>query len=267
MKMGVRKHPRAKGNHTNSDIRIFASAFNIIACKMLYCNPIANAKRFHTYGGLAFFMKRRYLTKYLKTLWAAHHFVFISQDPTEIAAVLNVSTKRVEQMMRDQYWDEALKYWNYTPSLSDFGDLKLAKRLWTELVESNEHINLVEYPDKPIKSSEAYFTPETYALLNSHLFCADNLSDAEIRERLIRDGNPVQYDGQHMLGYHWFAYPNETEGLYSKVFARVNVAGDLVVGSGDDTSLVCIKHGRLTLTRQVSDEVVSVTDRRLLVCL
>ena len=26
-------------------------------------------------------MKREHLTKYLKTLWAAHHFVFISQDP------------------------------------------------------------------------------------------------------------------------------------------------------------------------------------------
>ena len=212
-------------------------------------------------------MKREHLTNYLKTLWAAHHFVFISQDPAEIAAVLKVSTKRVKRMMCDQNWDEALKYWRYAPSLSSFGDLKLAKRLWTELVEKDEHINLVEYPEQPIEFSDAYFTPETYALLNSHLFCADNLSDAEIRERLMRDGNPVQSDGQHMIGYHWFAYPNETEGLYSKVFARVNVAGDLVVGRGGDTSLVCIRHGRLSLTRQFSDDAVNVADERLLLCL
>ena len=71
-------------------------------------------------------MKREHLTKYLKTLWAAHHFVFISQDPAEIAAVLNVSTKRVKRIMRDRHWDESLKYWNYTPSP---GDLKLATSL------------------------------------------------------------------------------------------------------------------------------------------
>ena len=87
-------------------------------------------------------------------------------------------------------------------------------------------------------------------LINSHLFCLDNLSDAEIRERLTRDGSLVQYDGQHLLGYHWFAYPNAADGLYSKVLARVNMFGDLVVGSGEETSLVCIRRGRLTLTRQ-----------------
>ena len=58
-----------------------------------------------------------------------------------------------------------------------------------------------------------------------------------------------------------------TDGVYSKVFARVNVVGDLVIGTGEDTSLVCIRHGRLTLMRQVSDDVVSTSDKRLLVCL
>lgn len=104
-------------------------------------------------------------------------------------------------------------------------------------------------------------------LINSHLFCVDNLSDTEIRERLTKDGPPVHYEGQHLLGYHWFAYPNAVEGLYSKVFARVNVAGDLVIGRGEDTSLVIIRHGRLSLTRQVCNDVVSVRDKRLLVCL
>ena len=104
-------------------------------------------------------------------------------------------------------------------------------------------------------------------LINSHLFCVDNLSDTEIRERLTRDSNPVQYDGQHMLGYHWFAYPNAVEGLYSKVLARVNMFGDLVIGSGEETSLVCIKHGRLSVTRKVGNDVANIHDKRLLMCL
>ena len=70
-----------------------------------------------------------------------------------------------------------------------------------------------------------------------------------------------------MIGYHWFAYPNAAEGLYSKVFARVNMFGDLVVGSSEETCLVCIKHGRLSVTRQVGNDVVSVHDKRLLMCL
>ena len=53
-------------------------------------------------------------------------------------------------------------------------------------------------------------------LINSHLFCVDNLSDTEIRERLTRDSNPVQYDGQHIIGYHWFAYPNACAGSESQ---------------------------------------------------
>ena len=209
-------------------------------------------------------MKRKHLTKYLKTLWGAHHFVFKSKDVADIAAVLNLSANNVAKLMQSHNWDEALQYWNYTLPI---GDLKLAERLWTELVENDEHIRLVDYPEVPIKASNTFFTPETYSLINSHLFCADNLSDAEIRERLTQDGSPVRYEGQHMVGYYWFAYPNAAEGLYSKVFARVNVAGDLVVGRGEDTSLVCIKHGRLSLTRQVCDDVVSIHAQRLLVCL
>lgn len=104
-------------------------------------------------------------------------------------------------------------------------------------------------------------------LIHSHLFCVDNLSDADIREHLTRDGNPIGYEGQHILGYHWFAYPNAAEGLYSKVLARVNMFGDLVVGSREETCLVCIKHSRLSVTRQVCDDVVSVHDKRLLGCL
>ena len=115
--------------------------------------------------------------------------------------------------------------------------------------------------------TDALLKQDLRTLINSHLFCVDNLSDTEIRERLTKDGPPVGYDGQHILGYHWFAYPNAADGLYSKVFARVNMFGDLVVGSGEETCLVCIKHGRLSVTRQVGNDVVSVHDKRLLVLL
>ena len=67
--------------------------------------------------------------------------------------------------------------------------------------------------------TNALLKQDLRTLIHSHLFCVDNLSDAEIRERLTRDGNPVGYEGQHILGYHWFAYPNAAEGLYSKVLA------------------------------------------------
>ena len=104
-------------------------------------------------------------------------------------------------------------------------------------------------------------------LINSHLFCVDNLSEADMREHLSRDGNPVQYDGQHILGYHWFAYLNAREGLYSKVLARVNMFGDLVIGSGEETCLVIIRYGRFSLSRKACDDVANVHDKRLLVCL
>ena len=104
-------------------------------------------------------------------------------------------------------------------------------------------------------------------LINSHLFCVDNLSDADMHEHLSKDSNPVQYNGQHILGYHWFAYPNAAEGLYSKVLARVNMFGDLVIGRGENTCLVIIRHGRLTITRQPAKDVANVHDKRLRVYL
>ena len=104
------------------------------------------------------------------------------------------------------------------------------------------------------------------------LFCIENLCNDEIRARLAEEreyeGNPVRYEGQRLGNlHHWWLFPNWDNGIYSKVLAHANVVGDLVVGTGDETSLVIIRHGRLTLTRQVSDDVASVSDARLLVCL
>ena len=46
--------------------------------------------------------------------------------------------------------------------------------------------------------TNAFLKQDLRTLINSHLFCVDNLSDADMNEHLSRDGNPVQYDGQHI---------------------------------------------------------------------
>ena len=70
---------------------------------------------------------------------------------------------------------------------------------------------------------------DTSALIQSHLFCVDNLCDDEIRARLAEErqfeSNPVRYEGQALENaYHWWVYPNYDDGIYSTVLARVNVA-------------------------------------------
>ena len=114
------------------------------------------------------------------------------------------------------------------------------------MVEKGEHINLVEYPEKPrnLKYSEAVLAVD--ALIHSHLFCIDTLTEDEIQERLANEDNdgmkPTRYNGEDLENaYHWWVFPNKSEGLYSKVLARANAVGDLVIGSGDETSLVIIR--------------------------
>ena len=223
--------------------------------------PTLNVKRVSpTYERLDM-LDPKTLTKRLKTIFGAHHYMHVSDDIADIAAVVNLSPEDQEKLMRSSYWRESLDYWGFQPEL---GDLKIAQQLWTELVEKREDVDPVEYPDQQI--GKPFYNYEVRALINSHLFCIDNLSNTDIRDRLADDGNPVHYESQHIRGYHWFVYPNKP--LYSKALAKVNVAGDLVIDYGDDeTCLVCIKHGRLSITRQVFNDVVSVNDSRLLVCL
>ena len=126
--------------------------------------------------------------------------------------------------------------------------------------------------DKPMHLSYTQNTLDASALIQSHLFCVDNLCRDEIRARLAEErhfeSNPVRYEGQDLENaYHWWVYPNYADGIYSAVLARVNIAGDLVIGTGEETCLVCIRYGRFTLTRQIADDVANIFDERLLVCL
>lgn len=209
-------------------------------------------------------MTRETLTQNLKMLFAAHHCVVHSKKIHNIARIVNVKPKTLEKWMRQETWRECLEFWGKSPKL---GDLKFAEKLWVEMVENGEHLTPIKYPNEPLKAKQGNGNPEVDTLINSHLFCVDNLSGDEIRAKLAEDGNPVPYEGQYIRGYHYFVYPNAAEGLYSKVLARANGVGDLVIGDGEDRCLVIIRYGRLSLTRQVSDDIANVYDERLLVCL
>ena len=188
-----------------------------------------------------------------------------------ITDVCNVKPSKVEHWMQSYEWLETLAYWREGHKKQ--GDFNIAQRRWTEMIENREDLFPVEYPDVPDDISVSEGTLDVSALIASHLFCADNLCDDEIRARLAEERKfespPVRYEGEPPLEnlYHWWLYPNYSDGIFSKVLARVNVVGDLVVGTGEDTSLVIIRYGGLTLARQVSDDVASPYDERLLVCL
>ena len=216
-------------------------------------------------------MTPKFLTYHLKMLFAAHHYVFNSKDPKAIADVLKVKKSKIQWWMKSHEWIEAITYWQGSrPAIE--GDLNLAEKVWTEIIENGEDLCPVDYPDKPIGIKHAVEVLEASALLNSHLFCIDNLCTSEIRAKIHAErplgSPPVRYQGEALeSAYHWWVYPNYDEGIYSKVLARANVVGDLVIGTGDETSLIIIRHGRLTLTRQATNDVANVSDARLLVCL
>ena len=214
-------------------------------------------------------MDRQLLTQNLKMLWATYHFAFKSKDPKDIASVVDVKPHKVHQWMKTDAWFEALDFWGQKPKT---GDLNFAEKLWTELIENNEHLSFVDFPDEPIRFKQSEDVLKAPAMIHSHLFCVEGLCAEQIRTRLAEErefeGEPVRYEGQALdNSYRWWLYPNWRDSIYSKVLARVNAAADLVVGTGDDTSLVIIRHGRLTLSRQISDDVANVSDERLLVCL
>ena len=215
-------------------------------------------------------MAPKFLTHNLKLLFAAHHFVFNSKDPKAIADALCVKKSKIQYWMQSYEWTEAVSYWTLTPPTE--GDLNLAERRRKEMIENNEHLVPVDYPDVPENLTQSQHTLEVSALIKSHLFCVDNLTEDKIQECLANeDANgmrPACYEGQDLEGvYHWWIFPNEPEGLYSKCLARANVAGDLVVDFAGEICLICIRYGRFTITRQITDDVVSIFDDRILVCL
>ena len=114
------------------------------------------------------------------------------------------------------------------------------------------------------KSLSVGFTPPV--CVSEELQLPSQIQD-RIKAERQRGFRPVRYENQYLSGYHWWLFPNYIDGVFSKVYARMNIFGDLVVGKGERTRLVCIANGRLTLSASISDAVVSASDARLLVCL
>ena len=234
-------------------------------------------------------MTRKTLTKNLKMLFAAHHYVFKSKDIEAIADVVNVKPSTIEDYMQSDKWLEDITYWKGNPPPTE-GDLKLATHVWLQMVTFDEHLFPSEYPDVLFGDGRVFTEPPTESVKNNAIemrqykpndliaqpFVVENLSEEQIHDRIAEERDfgytPVKYEKQRLKGYYWWLYPNWCDadgcaGVFSKVFAKTNMFGNLVVGADEKTHLVCIKNGRFTLTRQVSDDVVTVSDERLLVCL
>lgn len=216
-------------------------------------------------------MTLKFLNHHLNLLFATKHYAYQSKDPESIAHAVCVSVDTVKDWMQSFEWLEALSHWHqrYSP-----GDLCLAERVWTDIVENESGFHLCPeaYPEHPFKSS---ITDDPQYALQSHLSIEEGLCEAQLRARLAEarefDGNPVagfMYDRQHHgNAYCWWLYPNWDKGIFSKVFARVNCMDMLVVGSAENTHLVCIQDGHLALTRNPKADVVNIYDKRLRVCL
>lgn len=89
-------------------------------------------------------LKRSILTEKLKQLWAAHCYIHLTKDISEIAKVINVSTTRLKQWMQSEEWEQALTFWGHPSKLIKprssplYGDLKLAEQVWTDLIKRGE---------------------------------------------------------------------------------------------------------------------------------
>ena len=227
-------------------------------------------------------MTRETFTQNMKMLFAAHHYVYHSKDLKEIANVVNVKSKKLESWTQTDEWLDCLAYWGTVPKLGDFGR---ARYVWSQIVAFDEHVFPSEFPDTLYSTGRTVSEPLAESLKNNALemrqyrpdiliakpFIVEGLCDEQIRDRIAEERTfgytPVEYEGQRLQGYYWWLYPNFDAGIFSKVFAKANLFGDIVVGADENTHLVCIVDGRLTLSPSISDDVVSVSDTRLLVCL
>ena len=84
------------------------------------------------------------LKKLFKIFFAAHHFVYISKDIEEIARIVRVKKKTLEDWMTTPSWNEALEFWGYSP---DLGDLRVAERIWKLMIEYGHDLFPIDFPD------------------------------------------------------------------------------------------------------------------------
>ena len=229
-------------------------------------------------------MTRKTLNQNLKMLFAAHHYVWKSKEAKTIADVVNVKQGRLQRWMQTDEWLELVAYWRGNPRSLE-GDLGLAEKLWSQMIEFEEHTSPAEYPNATFSDGRVHSEPIAEFIKNNALemlqykpnilipepFCIDGISNEQIEARIAEERafgyTPMKFEQQYLQGYYWWLYPNWDRGVFSKVFARANMFGNLVCGAGEKTHLVCIENGRFVLSRNVSENAVLASDERLLVCL
>ena len=86
----------------------------------------------------------RLLKKLLKILFATHHFTYHSKDLDEIAHLVRIKRKTLDGWMTSPAWHEALMLWGYSP---DIGDLKVAERVWSLMIESGHDLLPINFPE------------------------------------------------------------------------------------------------------------------------
>ena len=169
-------------------------------------------------------MTRKTLTKNLKMLFAAHHYVFKSKDIEAIADVVNVKPNKIEDFMRSDEWIEDITYWKGNPPPIE-GDIKLAAHVWLQMVTFDEHLFPSEYPDATFTNGRVHSEPPAESVKNNALemrqykpndliaqpFVIDRLSNEQIVSRIAEERafgyTPVKYERQRLKGYYWWLYP------------------------------------------------------------
>ena len=228
-------------------------------------------------------MTRQQLKENLNILMVARHYKHYSQDIDEIAAVMGMSPEKIKQWMDTPEWFQCCAYWGNRPQL---GDLSLAECVWTQLIEFDEHLYPTKLPDVIFSNGHVLDSePPAESIKNNALemrqykpddliakpFVVEGLCEEQIRSRIAEEKafgyTPMKYEEQRLTGYYWWLYPNWERGVFSKVFAKANMFGNLVVGAGEKTHLVCIEDDRFVLSQNVSNTAVLVSDERLLICL
>ena len=98
-----------------------------------------------------------------------------------------------------------------------------------------------------------------HALIESHLFCVDNLCDDEIRAHLAEErqfeSNPVRYEGQAPMKMLTIGGSIRTMlTAFTRQCWRESMLSAISLSAPVKKCVLCVtRHSRLTITRQVSD--------------
>lgn len=82
------------------------------------------------------------LKRYMKTYFAAYYYIQHSEDLNEIAAVIKVPVKKLQEWMRLPRWQEAIDFWGgiqNPPGHKANGDLAISEKMWNAIFDTRPH--------------------------------------------------------------------------------------------------------------------------------